>query len=144
LSNVRIDLDIQKLMKLVEKDYDTRLRAAGAFMTRYAKQLVSKGPGRGARGKRGGKGKSLRFKSHSKPGQPPFVQTGMLRQSITFEIVKDGAFNKRLIFGVRKGTADNYARALELGSGRMAPRPFLRPTLTRNLTIIRRMLGVYK
>lgn len=58
----------------------------------------------------------------SAPGESPASQLGRLVASI--ETRPDPA-NVRAV--VNAGTA--YARILEMGTGRMAPRPFLRPAL---------------
>lgn len=62
----------------------------------------------------------------SRPGQPPHVLTGRLRQSITHDVRRDGS-----TFIGRVGTNVEYARHLELGTRKMAPRPYLRPALLR-------------
>ena len=59
----------------------------------------------------------------SPPGHAPAAPTGRLRSSITHEI--EGTTG-------RVGTNVEYARYLELGTVRMAPRPFLRPALHKN------------
>lgn len=60
----------------------------------------------------------------SKPGQPPRVDTGRLRASITHE-VHEGF----LTVTARVGTNVKYAIFLEFGTSKMAARPFLRPAL---------------
>jgi len=62
----------------------------------------------------------------SAPGQPPAVDTGRLRSSITYELGTSGR-----VLVARVGTNVNYARHLELGTSRMRPRPFLRPALAK-------------
>jgi hypothetical protein len=63
-------------------------------------------------------------RSPSAPGQGPGVVTGRLRASITWRIGRD-----YLSPYVDIGSAVEYAPFLELGTGRMAARPFLRPAL---------------
>lgn len=60
----------------------------------------------------------------STPGHPPAVRTGRLWGSITWRLGTDSE-------GVYAdiGTAVYYAPFLELGTSRMAARPFLRPAL---------------
>lgn len=60
----------------------------------------------------------------SSPGQPPAVDTGRLRASITHEVGRDSG---GLVAKV--GTNVTYAAHLELGTSKMAARPFLRPAL---------------
>lgn len=64
----------------------------------------------------------------SRPGEPPHVDTGRLRASITHEIDRS-FFN---IIG-RVGTNVDYGRDLELGTSKMLPRPWLRPAMRRTL-----------
>jgi hypothetical protein len=60
----------------------------------------------------------------SAPGEAPAVQTGRLYGSI--EVIK-GQPLSRLIWA-----RDKKAHLLELGTRKMAPRPFLRPALWKN------------
>lgn len=69
--------------------------------------------------------KSMRAGEVSKPGEPPAVQTGTLRRSITSE------HDEKHIAGV-VGTNEEYGFYLELGTKNIAPRPFLRPALEKN------------
>lgn len=73
----------------------------------------------------------------SKPGRPPKVLHGTLRESLDYrvDVRKNGV-------DVYIGANTPYARALELGykPRNLAPRPFLRPGLTKNRKgIIKRM-----
>jgi hypothetical protein len=67
----------------------------------------------------------------SPPGSPPAVQTARLIRSITHEPISDG---------VRVGTNVTYGKHLELGTRKMAPRPFLVPAVHRNKRLIDREL----
>lgn len=60
----------------------------------------------------------------SAPGEGPAVRTGRLRGSITWRLGRDG-------FGLYADIGSNvlYAPYVELGTSRMAARPFLRPAL---------------
>ena len=58
----------------------------------------------------------------SAPGEPPARVTGELLDSVAYEVLET---EKGL--SVTVGTAAPYALALEYGTRRMAPRPFLRP-----------------
>lgn len=60
----------------------------------------------------------------SSPGHGPGVRTGRLRNSITYRIGVDAISPYADI-----GSAVLYAPFLELGTSRMAARPFLRPAL---------------
>lgn len=85
---------------------------------RRAKQLAST-PGRG-------RVYGRRKHRASAPGQGPAVDTGRLRSSISHEVGKVGT-----TIVARVGTDVEYAKYLELGTSKMAPRPFLRPALTQ-------------
>ena len=61
----------------------------------------------------------------SKPGEPPRVQTGTLRRSITHEMDPTLPI-------VRIGSGVKYGLYLEMGTDKMAPRPFLRPALVKS------------
>jgi len=82
------------------------------------------------------------MRQHSLPGEPPFVQTGMLRRSITF--MREGA--KKLLVGSSlkpQGGQHSYAWLLEMGSpgGQLAARPYLRPAVRKNKRTILKMIA---
>ncbi len=60
----------------------------------------------------------------STPGSPPGIRTGTLRNSIGFARIRRG------VWGF--GTNLKYGRFLELGTSRMAERPFLRPVIVEH------------
>lgn len=60
----------------------------------------------------------------SAPGSPPHLRTGTLSRSIDQELLRDD----REIIG-RVGTNLNYGKWLEIGTRKMAKRPYLRPAL---------------
>ena len=64
----------------------------------------------------------------SRAGEPPAIDTGTLRASIGHEVIKASGYVDGLV-----GDTNNvkYAPMLELGTSKMAPRPFLRPALKR-------------
>lgn len=59
----------------------------------------------------------------SRPGEPPHRQTGQLAESVSHAV--DASEPVTLSYG----SSSPYARALELGTRDMAPRPFLVPPL---------------
>ena len=72
--------------------------------------------------------------SPSRPGQPPARESGELLLSIRIEMD-----DNRL--GARVGSNLDYASYLELGTRRMAERPFLLPALERARTDIEHVIG---
>ena len=65
------------------------------------------------------------------------VDTGRLRASIAHIVVQ-----QRNTLAVRVGTSVHYAAYVELGTVKMAARPYLRPALETNKAKARLMLGV--
>lgn len=57
----------------------------------------------------------------SAPSEPPAPDTGVLRNSIDYELTSETTS--------RVGTNEVYAEPLEFGTTRIAPRPFMRPSL---------------
>lgn len=66
----------------------------------------------------------------SSPGDPPHADTGKLRQSLM--VVPQGD-------SVIVGTPLKYGLYLELGTSRMAARPFLRPAVYRCIEKLKRL-----
>jgi hypothetical protein len=88
-----------------------------------------------AKGVRGGKYKGW-LRQRSAQGEPPAIQKGWLVKRITWDIPR--AMVRRI--GVMRDVP--YARALELGTSRMAARPYLRISLYTCLDKVREFLGV--
>lgn len=117
---------IGNAMRAVEGSNRQALQRAAIWMVADVKQsmegnrfgFVSKVLTRGPR-----KGRRVKVRHPSPPGQPPAVQTGRLRASIAWGFVGPQV--------ARVGTNVKYAPALELGTKYMAPRPFLRPAIDR-------------
>lgn len=72
-------------------------------------------------------------KSPSAPGDPPGVDTGTLKNSITTQPVARGHW--------RVGDGVDYGYWLEYGTARMKPRPFMRPAAER---IVKKLVDVFK
>ena len=126
---VRIDLDINQALadKLTKERLERGMRAVGIQGEASVKAELSR-PGQGRLYQKGGV-------SHraSKPGDPPAPDTGELRKSVTHEVEE--------IFGggIRTTIIANkeYAAALELGTEKMSPRPFMRSLLGKYLASLR-------
>jgi HK97 gp10 family phage protein len=100
-------------------------RAAQAVERRARELLAVSGTAQATGLGRRRKGSRIYGAARSAPGEPPRKQTGRLRASVTSE-VDEGALEARV------GTNINdppYPRWLELGTGKMAPRPWLRRAL---------------
>ena len=155
-----------EIKRQLEAEIRRRLMAAAIVVQGHAKQLISgegagvwlgKGKGSVGRGAKavGWKGKhGLVLKSSkglvaqhrtskrqnlaygafpSKPGEPPHAQTGRLRGSVAWEMASR--------FVARVGSNSKYAKYLELGTSRMAARPWLRRALSEMGDKIRRLLS---
>jgi HK97 gp10 family phage protein len=77
----------------------------------------------------------VRYPPASSPGSPPHIRTDRLRSTIAYEVTEGPRGIE-----ARVGTNVEYALALELGTSRMAARPFLRPALARERARIERIL----
>jgi len=106
-----------KFLSELERAKKTALRRAAVLVVASVKKSF------GSTGVPGAT-KAVRHAGRSRPGEPPHVDTGTLRRSITYKIAKDSAF---------VGSNVVYARALEMGyaPGGLAPRPYLRPVIDR-------------
>lgn len=76
----------------------------------------------GVKGKRYRKGRRIYGANPSKPGEFPHKQFGVLRRSIAQDYAPETVT-------ARVGTPLSYGKYLELGSKKMAARPYLRRTL---------------
>lgn len=115
----------------LERRLESRLLAAAAHLEGAVKRDLS--VGQQVRRTRGGHRVGL---NPSQPGQPPHVLTGRLRQSITHRVDRDARG-----FVARVGTNVAYSKFLELGTRKMAARPYLRPALFRERSRIAGILA---
>jgi len=76
--------------------------------------------------------KGFKILYRSLPGNPPAVQTGHLKRSITWE--RAGRYTRRV------GTNLPYGLYLELGTKKMLARPFLRPAMEKSKDFIEKQL----
>lgn len=100
-------------------------RAAIVAMTKtalFGEALVKAKLSEPGRGKEYSRGKTAKHIA-SAPGQPPAPDTGRMRAATTHEVIVSGL---RVIARVTVNV--DYALGLELGTERIAPRPFIRPT----------------
>lgn len=75
----------------------------------------------------------------SQPGKPPHQRTQELSQSIPGSVGRVRANKNEVVW--KFGTTVDYGLYLELGTSDMAPRPFLRPALSKT---IREMPGIMR
>jgi len=143
-----------KLVSKMEKLQVQALKACGALLEREIK--LSFKPGTGNEYIRGGK-----IHRASVPGQPPAVDTGRLRASITFNWsgsgrgrapIQNPSKETKSNDGVGEpvagrhevvvvvGTNVKYGRYLELGTTKIKPRPYLRPALENNRARLERII----
>lgn len=139
------------LVALYDRVHEAReefLDAAAIAVVRQAKVELST-PGRGrvylkprfhrdGRRMRSKRGALLYIRHHaSAPGDPPAPDSGNLRGSITFERVTRAVgadltgSAPRLTTARRVGTNVEYAPALEDGTPRILPRPFMEPAIRK-------------
>jgi HK97 gp10 family phage protein len=120
VTRVTVRVDIPAADRLTAEAVERGVRAATSEAKRQTIEMLSQ-QGKGRAYKRG------KTKTHiaSRPGDPPAPDTGRLRNSTQSEVFRtgDGAIG---IVSVNT----EYARALELGTEKIAPRPFLARTLT--------------
>ena len=114
--SLEIKVDTKGLERLIQQSprkVDAWLRGVATQMVGDIKLSFGTGPG-GRAHKRGGK-----WHIASRPGNPPNVDTGTLRASIT--MASSGHLAYRISDGV------DYGRDLEYGKVRVAARPFMGP-----------------
>lgn len=107
-----------KLLQKTRKDSARSLRRIGTMLVADIRRSMA--------GDRFGSTKVGRktVRHPAPPGEPPAVQTARLTGSIAYELADERT--------LRVGTNVVYGKYLELGTRRMAPRPFLVPALIRN------------
>lgn len=127
----------EEAKRLIRAGVARNLAAAAIVVKVHARKLISTSGTTVGGEKRDDKG---RFKKRiyginpSAPGDPPHKQTGRLRQSVAHEV--DPAS-----LTARVGTNVRYGRWLELGTSKMAARPWLRRALNEVLPQVRALLA---
>lgn len=118
-------------------EYRKNLTAAAIYLANVIKADISQPGTLRYSVKPGGKYmKTIRNFTHSIPGNPPYLQTGLLRSSISWEFVK-GPSNTEL---ARVGTALRYGLYLEKGTRKMAARPFIEVNMRKHAHTISAIL----
>lgn len=114
-----------QVLKNAEKQIMRNMKIACEFAVNYAKRSVSRPNPTG--------------RDPSQPGEPPKKVKGILRSHIGYEVRKEGTHIRGFV-GVKQGVAGDYGYYLELGTSKMAARPFLRPTILNNRKKIGRII----
>ena len=114
----------------VQRKMRQRYKKVGMFIVADIKKTF---PGRGSSGLASAGARFIR----SEPGEIPSIQTGTLKRTITMEM-------DPLLPKVFVGTNSPYGLPLEIGTSKMEPRPFLRPSLLRNKRAIIRIISTGK
>jgi hypothetical protein len=110
----------------IRREMEKRIAAASIVVLNHARELIS------VAGTGGGEGRKRRYGSDpSAPGEPPHKQYGHLRRSVMREAAG--------LVG-RVGTNLKYGRWLELGTRKMAARPWLRRSLDEKRAEVKRIV----
>lgn len=123
---MRVTVDMRALQAGLERlerrmgreaadDVVKAMRAGGLIVQGKAVRSIRNTPKTGRRYKRGNA-----VHVASSPGNPPAIDTGFLVSSIEVRPIPNGA---------EVGSRAAYAKPLEYGTRKMAPRPFLAPAL---------------
>ena len=132
----------REVFTLATKANVRAMEQSAGLVERYAKAIMGTGASRpDVKFRRQGKGKSKKKAYHrpSAPGFPPNIDTNNLRASITHVVTNDGINVKGAVGSDKEviqaraeaGTDANYGFYLEVGTSRMAARPWLRPSLLK-------------
>ena len=116
------------IAKTIENTMVNRLDLAGLTLMNEARSLISRDQ------PRSGKGARKVGLDPSRPGKPPKRVTGTLHRSIFW------ALDRQAVKG-RVGTPLKYGLFLELGTARMAARPWMITAVRNKIETIKRILS---
>ena len=116
---VTYKFSIKEVTNAVTGAMANRMKAVGQHMEKRVKANIS-----------------TAFPPASEPGQYPHMRTGDLRDAISYEAHADA-----VRIGVATAADCSYAKWLEIGTSKMAPRPFLRMSLDTEVQRIAKMIG---
>ena len=122
----------------LREEYRKNITAAAIYLVGVIKADISQSGTLRYSAKPGGKYKKTVYNfTHSVPGNPPYMQTGLLRSSIAWEFVK-GPSNTEL---ARVGTLLKYGLYLEKGTRKMAARPYIEVNLRKHASTVSDILS---
>ena len=123
----------RKLGRHIDKNLDM----AAIFLTNDIKQSFGNS---GVTGQRSGATRAQRAANRSQPWGPPNVDTGHLKRNTGWDRPSGRPGVRRIGTGIGNKQSVGYAMWLEFGTRKMLPRPFLRPSIPRNLRKLRAIL----
>jgi HK97 gp10 family phage protein len=133
----------EEIQAQIRSELVKRVQAASLTVWNHAKELVNTDGTEKSKNasKRDGKGRFLKGSGRlvyganpSAPGEPPHKQTGRLLGSVAWEVDKNSLVG-------RVGTNLDYGRFLELGTQKMAARPWLRRALREMTARVKAILS---
>lgn len=129
-----------KWQKQLNADIRLRVSAAAIYLTNIIKADISQSGALVYSVKPGGKSKrTVRNFTHSLPGNPPYLQTGRLRGSIAWEVIDSANVRASGFYG-RVGTNLKYGTYLEMGTRKMAARPFIKANMWKHREVLKAIL----
>ena len=144
----KIEWHGENVKRVINQALERNMRAACIHLQSAVKNLIStRAVIRRTRGQTGQRGRPV-FES-SRPGMPPHLRTGTLLGSIQYRVDRGpigivGTDRARILAGaktVSPRTVRGYGAYLELGTRKMAARPYLRPALIRERDTLARILA---
>jgi len=146
-------INTRAVLDMTEKQINTRLKSAAISLTNFIKASYGAG---GGRGKRKGGSKKSRKANTSKPGNPPNVDTGLLRAATSYSY-SDGPGRGKVgsaadtVNGVSRPERENvvrighntsYGMVLEFGTKDQSilPRPHLRRGFDLHKAVMKKII----
>lgn len=131
--DVRVKWYGDRVFQTALRNMGNNLDAAAVFVQGKVKASFGSSPA--------GKGVKAGRKPHSRPGHPPNIQTGNLKRNIGWDRGGRGGMTRRIGTGIGGVSSVGYAMYLEMGTGKMAARPYLKPGVRNNENQIKRILA---
>ena len=130
----------KEVYRVAEQAQRQALKKAALVVVRSVKEnfgdaAEALGPLRNTRGRFRAPTAAERQANPSKPGEPPHIDTGTLKKSISYELIANDEEHVGPALGFNSQEtgepADHYGYWLEVGTPNMAARPYLKPALAR-------------